>query len=222
MSAKLIYLVLFVYFVYIMEEDIKIDLDNIIGVGFNKVYKGLYKRQPAAIKILKHDSLVTNEDSILARLDHPFIIKCLGRIIAPYYLRIRVPNSLEVLVFEYVEGVRLSDLPKPYPLNFLFMVMNQLIDTMEYIHSKHIVHGDLHYDNILLTEDLHIVLLDFGNAVDYSKHPFLYDFHMMRNKDLDSCVFLAMELHPNLNLRMNYTEPSYHILRNMFLSLYQN
>ena len=40
--------------------------------------------------------------------------------------------------------------------------LSQLLDTLEYIHSKNIAHRDLKIDNMLIDDDLNIKLLDFG------------------------------------------------------------
>jgi 3-phosphoinositide dependent protein kinase-1 len=42
----------------------------------------------------------------------------------------------------------------------------ELVEALEYIHSKHIVHRDLKPDNLLLSAEGHLKVTDFGTAKD--------------------------------------------------------
>lgn len=44
--------------------------------------------------------------------------------------------------------------------------LHQLLDVLEYLHSRRVVHRDLKLENILLDEDLNLKVADFGFATD--------------------------------------------------------
>lgn len=69
------------------------------------------------------------------------------------------------LIFEFVDGCELFDISMKFgkmseDLGRYFMC--QLLDTLEYIHRKGIVHLDLKLENVLLTKDAQLKLIDFG------------------------------------------------------------
>jgi len=77
-------------------------------------------------------------------------------------------NNTAYIVMEYLDGVSLRDylprhgdkLPVEESLEIVHHVMDALID----IHSKGIVHRDIHPGNIFITADDSVKLLDFGAA----------------------------------------------------------
>jgi 3-phosphoinositide dependent protein kinase-1 len=53
---------------------------------------------------------------------------------------------------------------KPLPLDTCRFFIAELVLALESIHTKKIVHRDLKPDNILLDENFHLKLCDFGEA----------------------------------------------------------
>mgnify|MGYP000889970224 FL=1 len=68
---------------------------------------------------------------------------------------------------------------------------HQLVDAVEYIHSKEICHLDIKPDNVLLDENLCLKLSDFGIALKVSKQSFL-------KGAAGSQLYFAPEMHQNL------------------------
>ncbi len=121
--------------------------------------------QTVAIKVMSefsHSELYRQrffqEQTILARLDHPHIA-CLydGGLLEdhrPYY------------VMEYVEGVDLNEfcLEQDRDIKTCLNVFLQIASAVQYAHRNLVVHRDIKPANILITESLNVKLLDFGIA----------------------------------------------------------
>lgn len=104
-----------------------------------------------------------NEARTLAQLRHPFLPK-----VSDHF----VEGEEQFLVMEYIAGddlsQRLKSLNKPFPLNWVLFWADEILETLCYLHTHDppIIHRDIKPQNLKLTNDNHIVLLDFG----LSKH----------------------------------------------------
>ncbi|MBL0730759.1 serine/threonine-protein kinase [Piscinibacter sp. HJYY11] len=125
---------------------------------------GLYAGR-AAVKLLHSTRLdaqaqarFAREGEFLARLTHPHIAQLLDAGLAP--------DGTRYLVLEYVPGERIDHWCDARKLGIearlkLFM---QVCEAVAYAHSHLVVHRDLKPANILVTDDGHVKLLDFGVA----------------------------------------------------------
>lgn len=123
--------------------------------------------QQVAIKALKPEvannvalrARFKQEAELLCSLDHPGIVKFLNYVES---------NDGVFLIMEYVKGVTLEDYikkkngliveKKAYPF------ISEILDAFAYAHSKGIVHRDIKPSNIIIQEDRHIKVMDFGIA----------------------------------------------------------
>jgi serine/threonine-protein kinase len=125
---------------------------------------GLYSGR-AAVKLLHAGGLspqaqarFAREGELLARLSHPHIAQLLDAGL--------MADGTRYLVLEYVQGQRIDHWCDAHKLGIaqrlrLFM---QVCDAVAYAHAHLVVHRDLKPANILVTDDGHAKLLDFGVA----------------------------------------------------------
>ncbi|XP_067938034.1 microtubule-associated serine/threonine-protein kinase 3-like isoform X2 [Watersipora subatra] len=124
-----------------------------------------YTNQRCAMKKLLKTNLVLRnqveqvftERDILIFADNPFVVALYGSFETKKHL---------CLVMEYVEGGDCAALIKnmggPLPLDMARMYFAETMLALEYIHDYGIVHRDLKPDNLLITNEGHIKLTDFG------------------------------------------------------------
>jgi serine/threonine protein kinase len=160
----------------------KYEITKSLGEGnTSKVYLARCLDNPAhsvAVKIMKDEFLkrdndsilsVHNEITILKNLDHAGIIRMIdygdaGQVLKPSG---RVIENLVFIVMEYVSGGLLFDLCQTMGAmgedagRFFLM---QLVEAIEYMHNKRVVHRDLKLENILVDDKLNLKIADFGFA----------------------------------------------------------
>lgn len=94
-----------------------------------------------------------------ARLNHPNIITIhdAGHI-----------DGIDYIAMAYVDGETLADIlrrvPGPLPTDFVLSVVGQVAAALDYAHQRGIVHRDIKPSNILVQENGHVLLTDFGIA----------------------------------------------------------
>ena len=135
--------------------------------AFGKVYEGLWSKTPVAIKLLKQDAQLgvqeefKNEAAFMLQLKHPRIVQCYGLCLHPLQA-----------VFELMRGgslesqLRVNQLPKQPFLDWSIrkQMLLDIGESIHYLHTQHIVHGDLRAANFLVDENQHVKLGDFGLA----------------------------------------------------------
>ena len=145
-------------------------LVQLIGKGgMGEVYLAVDQRLGSAIALKRtyfsDDKTLVNaferEARTLARLRHPVLPK-----VSDHFSE----DDTQYLVMEHISGddlaKRLEDAKKPFPLNLVLLWADELLDALAYLHTHGppIVHRDIKPQNLKLTDENHIVLLDFGLA----------------------------------------------------------
>ena len=99
------------------------------------------------------------ESKMLKTLHHPNIIRTFDSF---------MQNNTAYYVMEYCNGVDLrtytSNFKKKLDGNIGFLLLRQVMDGLEYIHGKNILHRDIAPDNIFVTQNNSVKILDFGAA----------------------------------------------------------
>jgi serine/threonine protein kinase len=99
------------------------------------------------------------EARVLARMRHPVLPK-----VSDHFGE----GDEQFLVMEHISGEdlskRLEAAQKPFPVSWVMFWADQLLDALSYLHSHEppIIHRDIKPQNLKLTDENHIILLDFG------------------------------------------------------------
>ena len=149
---------------YILKED--------IGEGnFGKVKLGVSKttNEEYAIKIINKDQIkikmknkIFRENEVITKFNHINVIFVFEIIEDPenYYIIMEYCKRGEL--FDYiVDHERLTE-------DEAAIFFYQLINGVEYIHSKGIAHRDLKPENLLLTKDKTLKIIDFGLSHEFT------------------------------------------------------
>lgn len=141
---------------------------HLIGKGgMGEVYLAVDQRLGSAVALKRTyfagDEMLGNaferEARTLARMRHPVLPK-----VSDHFGE----NEEQYLVMEHIAGddlaKRLEAAQKPFPVSWVLFWADQLLDALSYLHSHEppIIHRDIKPQNLKLTDENHIILLDFG------------------------------------------------------------
>ncbi len=141
---------------------------HLIGKGgMGEVYLAVDQRLGSAVALKRTyfagDEMLGNaferEARTLARMRHPVLPK-----VSDHFSE----NDEQYLVMEHIAGddlaKRLELAQKPFPVSWVMFWADQLLDALSYLHSHEppIIHRDIKPQNLKLTDENHIILLDFG------------------------------------------------------------
>ena len=155
-----------------------------LGEGsFGKVYKAEYKGEYYALKFESNSedqNLLESEATIMSYLKGPNIplIKSFG-----------FSGDYNILVMQLL-GQSLEDIfnkKGKFSVKTTSMLAYQMMDVLEFIHNKHIIHRDIKPDNYVMgLNDMNAVLylLDFGLAKKYRSSKTLVQYPYIKKKKL--------------------------------------
>lgn len=148
----------------------KYQIQKVLGEGgMGKVYLARHSETGvlAAIKELHPEAAMADqyrlrfqrEGEVLARLNHPGVVQ---------FYDFKIIDGALFLIMEYAHGVSLSkhilNSTGPLSVEKTQQLMLKILDTFAYAHTAGVIHRDVKPDNIIVTPDLNIKILDFGIA----------------------------------------------------------
>jgi len=157
---------------FITEVDAMTVYESSSSHGFNQVVKVMRQGKWFILKGLKPEyrdeqmyiEMLKKEYDLTSQLDHPNIVKAFAKEMNP--------NIGPCIVMEYVDGVTLDEFLASKPTaSARKKVVDQLVETLCYIHGKQIIHRDLKPSNILIASNgNNLKIIDFGlsDADDYA------------------------------------------------------
>jgi serine/threonine protein kinase len=106
------------------------------------------------------DSRLAREARLLARLDHPNIVKV---------HEFSQAGDLNYFVMDYVAGQNLRQLQRGQPASTeqLVAVAGQICDALQHAHEREVIHRDIKPENILIDGQGQVKIVDFGLARAY-------------------------------------------------------
>ncbi len=132
------------------------------GMGVVYLAEDLRLQRKVALKFLKNIHLnqsaykkILEEARQAARINHPGIVTIYDVVQTKEY---------QFIVMEYIEGRSLSSFMNTHRVSFqiAFRIAKQLVQIIAFAHSQNLIHGDLKPNNIMITPDGNVKLLDFG------------------------------------------------------------
>ncbi|MCP4656097.1 MAG: protein kinase [bacterium] len=136
------------------------------GGGMGEVYRARDEKlnRDVAVKLIRPQARslarFEREVEILAAVKHPFLVHI--------YDFGKEDDGLHWLAMELVEGETLRQKMRaiggPLKLGEAVQYAREIAETLAAVHDEGVVHRDLKVDNVILTADGHVKLIDFGLA----------------------------------------------------------
>lgn len=124
---------------------------------YRKAYQAYEKRN---MKYQKDKERFVQESRILAQVDN------LSNVVSVY--NAFVENNTAYIVMEFVEGNSLSEYVekrrRTMTVNEMLRCIIPILEDLEQIHQRKVYHKDIAPDNIMITPDGKVKLIDFGSA----------------------------------------------------------
>lgn len=150
---------------------------NRIGEGaYGTVYRAVDKQTNTVValkKVILHNEkqdgfplTSLREIQLLKSISHPSCVRLLD-------VAVGRRREMVFLVFEYCEhdlAGLLDSTKKPFSESDIKCIMTQLLEAIEYLHNRWIIHRDLKMSNLLYNNKGQLKLADFGLARTYG-HP---------------------------------------------------
>jgi hypothetical protein len=136
--------------------------------GMGVVYRALdvNLEREVALKLLRPEYAADPQFAERFRAEAMTLAKLSHRNIATLLSFVREGAQL-CMVMELARGETLANLMKqagPFPWERAVFLAGQMLEALQYAHDRHVVHRDIKPSNLMVGEDDHLKLMDFGIA----------------------------------------------------------
>lgn len=142
------------------------DLELLSDSGHNRVYRAMTDGKWVVLKAVKKEEGATARNIRLLHREYDIMhaIDCLY--VVKTWQMTEVPEIGPAIVMEYVPGRPLDRFTAENPpISERRRIADELMEALEFLHERQVVHGDLKPSNILITNSgNHVRLIDFGFA----------------------------------------------------------
>ena len=155
-----------------------------LGEGsFGKIYEAIYNNEHYALKfesVERNSNLLESEATIMNYLKGPNI---------PFVKSFGTSKNYNILIMQLM-GRSLEELineKKTFSIKTVCLLGYQMINILEFIHNKHIIHRDIKPDNFVMglnNLSKNLYLLDFGLARKYRSSVNLVHYPLINKKKL--------------------------------------
>ena len=149
----------------IEKEKYKLSNSNLyLGINTNineKVLINIFQKEKIKSHV-DHVSLMNNEIFILKLLNHKNILKLYEIIETPAYI---------FMIFEYFEGLKLSDYiiqKKQLSEDEVVIILKEVLEVLVYLHEMNLCHLNINSNNIIIDDQKHLKIYDFKYSHFYS------------------------------------------------------
>ncbi|GCE98140.1 hypothetical protein ZYGM_002097 [Zygosaccharomyces mellis] len=145
---------------------------EVIGTGkFGVVYKGHHARtkQVYAIKVLNLDSDEDEVEDVQREVQFLASMKQTPNI--THYYGSYLKDTTLWIIIEYCAGGSLRTLLRPGKIDekYIGIIMREVLIALKYIHKDNVIHRDIKAANVLITNEGHVKLCDFGVAAQLNQ-----------------------------------------------------
>lgn len=161
--------------------------------GMAVVYKAVDNvlNRTVTIKVLQ-DQFASNEDFVLRFRKEAQAIAALSHVNIVHVFDVGSSEGVHYLIMEYIEGRTLKEViqrkGKLSPDEALDYV-SQILSGLAHAHSYGVVHRDIKPQNIMITKENRVKIMDFGLALNMTDSTITYD-----NNIIGSVYYIAPEM----------------------------
>ncbi len=148
---------------YIVKERVGVGGMAVVYRGYDKV-----NNTDVALKVLKPEFAVEEQNIVrfkkeaesAYRLNHPHIVKIFG---------IGHCSGIHYIAMQYIDGITLTEYMEKcgvFSWKNAFEIVAQILSALSVAHAAGVIHRDIKPQNILVDENMHVTLTDFGIAQD--------------------------------------------------------